>query len=907
MKATVFLEKKWRFKFLLLLLFAVFATAFDFGKEKSQISDNLKIITHNSFLQQQIYRYHTLGSYQADKGNYVGARKIYLNLLRLIQQNPSLKEIQIGRVYKSLTACAGRMDDYESSINYGLQALDIYTRTYGEYHSETAKIYNNLGVTYENFEDYEKALAYQTHSLQIKKQTLGDNNKSVAAALENVGVVKRAMSQYAESVTILESALAMKLQNNCAPPEILRTYNNLARSYLLNKNVTKSKIIAKKMLSLSVASSNKKDTWTGIAYQRLSDIYVQQNNYKQGLEKINLSLMAFDFDETNINSAVQLSLLDILNSLESKSKIITKLYQQSNSISDLISLENVTNQMITLLELVRENIDSEASKELKLTQNYNMYEAAFDIEWQLYQKTKDKKYIKSAFIISERAKNISYLESLTHERAEFSANIPSEILENEKKIQNSIATLEDDIFQLKSATSASEIDKSKQLKKSLIEENHKLKDLLQSVEKNYPQYYQVKYNKEFCQIDDIQSNYLKNNQSLVEYFSSKNSLFAFVISRDTFTLYLLSNRVDIDKKIIGLIENIRKFPKIYVTNNADTLLKNKTDFITESFALYNLLVQPFAKELKEKITIVPDKYLGAFPFEVLLSNDVVADDSKWSNFPYFVDNHIISYIFSGQVLKENSLKPIKKNQNTFAGFAPQFNEKTVYLDTTIQYLVPLRHNENEVKSIQQIVGGNIFLKNKASISTFIEQANSTQILHLATHGKANNSYGKFSYLAFQNEKTEKTEFLLVKKLYAQKINSELVVLSACETGLGEVVLGEGIISVARGFLYAGARSAITTIWQISDSKSGDLLQLFYKKLLLGTPKDESLWQAKKEYKATFGNHALLGHPLFWAGFIPIGDMSPLEIQSQSGSEKYFIVALAVIASLLVLLFWKSKK
>ena len=114
------------------------------------------------------------------------------------------------------------------------------------------------------------------------------------------------------------------------------------------------------------------------------------------------------------------------------------------------------------------------------------------------------------------------------------------------------------------------------------------------------------------------------------------------------------------------------------------------------------------------------------------------------------------------------------------------------------------------------------------------------------------------------------QFLYNRDLYNLTLNAEMVVLSACETGIGELQKGEGIISLARGFSYAGAKSIITTLWSINDEKSKELMLSFYSNLKEGQTKDAALRQAKLDFIHKYSHRA---HPFFWAAFIPIGDMS----------------------------------
>jgi len=143
-----------------------------------------------------------------------------------------------------------------------------------------------------------------------------------------------------------------------------------------------------------------------------------------------------------------------------------------------------------------------------------------------------------------------------------------------------------------------------------------------------------------------------------------------------------------------------------------------------------------------------------------------------------------------------------------------------------------------------------------------------RLLHLATHGQANDELGDYSFLAFGGDRDSvQNEFLYVRDLYDLSLLADLVVLSACETGTGEWQRGEGIISLARAFAYAGARSIVTTLWSVNDRRSKELMIAFYGGLGKGMTREEALWRAKYEMLESDAS----AHPFFWAGYILIGE------------------------------------
>jgi CHAT domain-containing protein len=301
--------------------------------------------------------------------------------------------------------------------------------------------------------------------------------------------------------------------------------------------------------------------------------------------------------------------------------------------------------------------------------------------------------------------------------------------------------------------------------------------------------------------------------------------------------------------------------------------------------LYQKLVEPIAAYLKEEIIIIPDGVLGYVPFEVLLTQPVTKP-ARLKNYAYWIKDKQISYCYSATLLREVVQKqhaPIEEGDN-FLAYAPFYDEGEIYASnsrglTTRVYedLKPLPYSGAEVHGIQQLMGGVVLQQEAATEESFIKNASKYRILHLSTHGKANDKVGDYSFLAFTEQKdTIENELLYVRDLYNLQLNADMVVLSACETGIGELQRGEGIISLARGFTYAGAKSIITSLWSVEDESTKDLMILFYQNLKQGMTKDAALRKAKLAFiNDKNRNHAQV-HPFYWSGFVGIGDMGALD-------------------------------
>ena len=234
------------------------------------------------------------------------------------------------------------------------------------------------------------------------------------------------------------------------------------------------------------------------------------------------------------------------------------------------------------------------------------------------------------------------------------------------------------------------------------------------------------------------------------------------------------------------------------------------------------------------------------------------------------------------------------------GVAPSFSGN-------LPDLPPLRHNQEEVKAIKSsLYRTRTVLGERANRDRFRKMARGASILHLATHGQADPNQGLFSYLAFAEAGDSISPKLYARELQNMRLPVDLVVLSACQTGLGNYERGEGLVSLTRALQKAGARSTLTTLWSIDDAKSSALMRSFYRYLRRGLPKDQALQRARLDYLDE--NRGEFAHPFFWAAYIPQGDMRSLRLYP--GWYSWLIwggIAIAILLFVLLLLPLRSPK
>ncbi len=394
----------------------------------------------------------------------------------------------------------------------------------------------------------------------------------------------------------------------------------------------------------------------------------------------------------------------------------------------------------------------------------------------------------------------------------------------------------------------------------------KLKTLKEAINKKYPD-----LKKSDFLVDDIQTKLLKDKAVLVEYFYGKKNIYQFVITNDGLNL----NKIILDeiakKHITGFI---------HLFDSASIINNDISKFTSAAFKLYNVLNFSKVSGFKNVI-IIPDGLLNFIPFEALLTSKT--NTTSFSRMPFVMQRQSIVYNTSTTFyLKEGGTN----NVNTLLGIFPVF-EKT---NNSLTYSI------DEANVIKEEMDATLFLREQATKETFIKNSSNYGIIHLSTHA----SSGDFSISA--NIDFYKNTMSL-NELYSLNLNTNLVVLSACETGIGKLYKGEGAMSIARGFQYAGAQNILFSLWQINDLSTSKIMQSFYKNYSDNRSANVSNRQSKLDYLEDDTISNIKKSPYYWSAFVYYGELT----ESANDYTLIYIAVSLFILLIILLLLLRIKK
>ncbi len=536
-----------------------------------------------------------------------------------------------------------------------------------------------------------------------------------------------------------------------------------------------------------------------------------------------------------------IDIFDLLAILQSNTKDALKSYNLSSHVSSLL-YGNLTSQKSKTENTARQRIRGEKCIELLFTEYLNTKNETSFIDALTYAENTKGLILKDAFnqkTLLEQFPNDSLLI-----KEQF-------LLQKHEHITNSL--INERLSGLK-ATVVYTL--SKQLNSISIQ----LKLLKQTITKKYPKKENHVFN-----LTHLQQKLKQDNATLVEYFYGEKAIYQFIISPNTSAF----NKIDLNPITINEIIDFN-----HLFDNASTINNNILNFTERAFGMYTLLHFNEASTTKNVI-IIPDGILKFTPFDALIASKTTT--LKYSEMPFLINNQMVLYNSSLYYYLERNTPFETPN---VLGVFPVFNGTSQKLTYSL----------NEAKYLENEVSSTILLNEKASKHNFIKNAANYNTLHLSTHATA----GSISFY-------EST--LSLNELYALNLNTDLVVLSACETGVGTLFKSEGAMSMARGFQFIGAKNVLFTLWQINDLSTSQIMQSFYENYSNHQSGYIANHQSKIEYLENNTISNIKKSPYYWSSFVYYGTLQP----AKTNNTIFYILFGVIILLIVLLLFFKLKK
>jgi CHAT domain-containing protein len=802
-----------------------------------------------------------LGSLHLKRAQYLQAQTAFLEAKQLYENAPKKVSIELlARIYSNLASLKFEQQATLEALAYYQEIAAIRKKLHHENHYTLQKTYTNIGMCYYQLLEPEKALVYHRKSLAILNQVHGEQHDLVAFSHTHIGGIYQRIEQEDSAQHHLLKAIKIyrAIFGNSSPKNIAPLWR-LAKLFRQQNKYTKAEVTLEKTILIQQLHFGQFHPDLVKMYLNMAYIFQDQEQYSKASYYANKAYHTNLLHEQPLDKTLLLGIIDaqLSISLHQSPKKMTKAFVLLDKIQSLVALAQANLNYTT----DRQNLTFNIRK---------VCERGIELCYQLYQNNPQKKYINRAFQLMEFNKAV--LLSIQIKQEYWQVNLADTSLQEQQDLLANIQFLEQ---QWKKAEYESDSIKSQRLQEQLFDK-HRAYEELGSKEDNSRLYHRP------IKLATLQ-NQLSPEQVLINFFYGKNHL--YLLKTEQNQVHLVQLDLDFEEQIQIFSSCLLDLEKSKVNLVAACQKYDEAAFALQEKLLPNIN--------KKQLLLIPDGQLGYIPFEAL-TTQLNKAAKGYHQLHYALHKHTISYAYSATSYYYQQFKHLNRRDAKILAFAPDYNQHPI--------LAPLKANVSEVAFLEEHFAGEFYYNGDATKERFQQQSSHFAVLHLASHGYADNHEMQQAQLFFTNVPTDSLAAILhPHEIVKGSFQADLISLSACQTAIGHWQEGEGIMSLARDFMYAGVPSILTTLWQINDKSSSLLIQDFYTQLK-NLPKDEALQFAKQAYlkKAS----AFAAHPYFWSSYILLGNTNRLDLDTSSSINLWYLTAAFII--LLLTLVWGFK-
>lgn len=743
-------------------------------------------------------------------------------------------------------------NEYYKTLEYYNKGLAIYKETEGEYSYPVAITINNIGLAYGLLGDHENALANLKTAISIWKKCLGDTHITLIKSLISFASYYNQAGKYNEALDVIYEAFEiLKINNSTEIVYENRLYNILGLTHIeLNKNQEAVEY-----------------------FQHAIAIIIDGFEFNDDLKNPEIFLKGTNIPNPEFKIAFKTNLYE---NLINKANGSFKIYNQDTLLTDKLKESlNTYKLAFQLLDLIRIDISDDESKFLLGENEKENYINAINISLKLDSLFPEKQYSNYVLEYVDKCKGASLRDKSYNKNALKNSEIPEDLVEKVQNIEGKLAFYNTQINK----------NTESELINGYIENFNNLEviydTLCNFLEKEYPKYYKLTHSNAF-NINEIKSR-IKDNEVIIEYLVMDKSILIITVNNEDYEIVTVNIDSTFKENIFKFYRSIRKV--------------ETANYITTNSVLYEKLIEPVKDRIvnKNNLIIIPDDYLFYVPFESIYNNINSVDNMDFRKFNYLIKDYEIRYNYSLNFWRFNKiLSNVEKTYyGDFIGFAPVFEDidkmptanlnynDTITRSATIdgKRFTKLQYSEKEINEISNLFlernkKTNTFFYNIATEDNFKNNVFGYKYIHISTHGFSNEINPNLSGLAFYASDTNNIRnftgiqdgLLFSNEISNLNLNANLVVLSACETGIGKLVAGEGLIAISRGFINSGIPNIIYSLWNVADKNTSDLMIEFYKEVLSGKSYSQSLRNVKLKMIEDINT----SFPKNWSSFLLVG-------------------------------------
>lgn len=769
-----------------------------------------------------------------------------------------------GRISYNIGLYYDAIDNYSQALWHYEEALRI-SRIFRDY-SDESDCLTNISQIYIHVGNYEKALEYLEEVLRIDKQL--EEDAYVAIDLNNIGVTYQKMALHSDSKDGLYKAL-----------------ESFEESLKIAKKIKDVKTEIQALTNLGMVKIDLEDYPEALRYFNLGLEKAENTQDKEEIANIlvNIGIVYSKQEKYDLSIEYFQKAIDTASEIKGDKILweayfeIANAYMKQNNYQK--SLENYK-KSISHLEKIRSKIQLEELKAsyLGTDKRIDTYYNMIDLLVQFDKSEPEKGHNIEAFHYMEKAKARAFLDRLEVSQVNIYQGVDTELLNQEKELMNEISNINTTLLK-----PGLDLEQKKEIDNQIKLREERLEAIRREIRISSPAYANLK-DPEIISLEQTQEQLLDNETAFFEYSLGKRKSYAFAVTKRDLKIFPLPSAEEIQTQVNEYLMTITD--------------KDNKDFHL-GYELFCTLVLPGLEKNLHKLTFIPDDILHYLPFETLIISQ--KNEKRW-----LIRNYKVSYAPSisslrGIIQREgiNGQKP-RKDILAFGDpfFGPREEEESAreilkdFSSANTSSFFRLKYSGLEIEKIRALFKKaeiNIFKREEATEEQLKKlNLSDYKILHLATHCLIDNEKPARSSIVFSLADTSTEDgFLQMREIFNLKLNSDLVSLSACETGLGQFIRGEGIEGLNRAFFYAGASSVLMSLWAVHDQATSQFMERYYFHLR----SSNSIMDSLRKTKFEMIDSDVLSHPYYWAGFVVTGKSD--KIIYPSATKKLILIILLI--------------
>ena len=721
---------------------------------------------------------------------------------------------------------------------------------------------NNIGIIYKEIGYYDRALSYMNQALDIDRRL--DINKLISIDLNNLGSTYiRKSTEIGKSENLLRALtcfeeclrLAQKDQDRRTEVQVL---NNIGTVYMELENYSR----ARETLLLAQSKGGKVNDieTTGMILSNIGSVYLHQKDPQTAVIYFRKAIAIGERIQSN--------------------NILWEAMWQLGKCFEFMGRDREAMDMykdaINIIDHIRSSMLLDTYETGYIQHKLQVYESLIDLTFNMYEKNQEQEWAEKIFHFVERAKARSFLDMIAASKIDLLERLDSNSRDKEAGLSLHISSLQKSLY-----VPGLDSQQREEIKDQLIQAENEYMQWLSRIRVRNPEVADL-VSPDFCRPSDLQSQILDKKTAVFEYYLGINRSYLFVITSDRYQLFTLPAREKIQESLRAYLKMLSDPPESEFKGiKASERLFKEFLFPLEEEGLSDL----------DQLIVIPDGVLYYLPFETLIMNSEGSDNDK----KMLIQQFKVSYAPSASSLyyllktknKVRQAKTLLAFGNPFyeldAGAGRKENKdaseilRDLYMSSGFDFS-PLKYGKKEVQWIAKKFPG---VMSKVCIGKDAKEQvvkslkpDEYRILHFACHSFLDEALPYRSALVLSLGNQDKEDgFLQVREIYNLRLSSDLIVLSGCQTGRGKMTRGEGILGLPRIFFYAGARSVVSSVWNIADKPTARFMKEFYHHLSRGEDKTQALRLAKLKMI-----HSRYSHPFFWAAFVLYGDGSAIQFE-----------------------------